>query len=100
MPPEDFIQLRLYVAGDSPRSQHAIQSLKRLDDTPLGGRFRLEIVDVLEEPERAEVDRVLATPTLLRVEPGPCRRILGDLGDLQQLVYALSAGLSEGGPVA
>ena len=100
MPPEDFIQLRLYVAGDSPRSRQAIQSLKRLDETPMSGRFRLEIVDVLEEPERAEEDRVLATPTLLRIEPAPCRRILGDLSDLPRLVYALSVGLSRGGPDA
>jgi circadian clock protein KaiB len=97
MPPADFIQLRLYVAGDSPRSRHAIQSLKLLDETSLAGRFRLEVVDVLEHPDRAEADRVLATPMLLRVEPGAARRILGDLSDVEQLVRALSSGtLSHG----
>lgn len=98
MPSEEFVHLRLYVAGDSPRSQHALQSIRRLDGTDLAGRYRLEVIDVLRQPERAEADRVLATPTLMRVAPGPCRRILGDLSDLPQLVQALSATLS--GPSA
>ena len=84
-----MIQLRLYVAGDSPRARHAIASLRRLDGTHLAGRYALEVVDVLAEPERAEADRVLATPTLLRVAPPPSRRILGDLGDVDRLLAAL-----------
>jgi circadian clock protein KaiB len=84
------IQLRLYVAGDSPRSHNAILSLRRLDASPLSGRYQLEVIDVLQEPARAEEDHVLATPTLLRLSPGPRRRILGDLTDLDQLVLALS----------
>jgi circadian clock protein KaiB len=96
MPPEDFIQLRLYVAGVSPRSEQAIRHLRRLDGTPLAGRYDLEVVDVLREPDRAEADRVMATPTLLRVAPGPSRRILGDLGDLDALVRALAP--AEAGP--
>jgi circadian clock protein KaiB len=89
MPPQDFIQLRLYVSGDSPRSQQAIRHLRRLDATDLAGRYDLEVVDVLERPELAEADRVMATPTLLRISPAPCRRILGDLGDLDRLLQAL-----------
>ena len=90
MPPQDFIQLRLYVSGDSPRSEQAIRHLRRLDGTALAGRYDLEVVDVLQHPERAEADRVLATPTLLRLAPGPSRRILGDLGDLERLLQVLA----------
>ncbi|MSR35160.1 MAG: circadian clock protein KaiB [Gemmatimonadetes bacterium] len=99
MSAEDFIQLRLYVAGDSPRSQLAIRSLRRLDGTPLAGRYDLEVVDVHDQPYRAEVDHVLATPTLLRLSPGPCRRILGDMGDLDLLMRNLLPP-SAAGPVA
>jgi circadian clock protein KaiB len=86
------IHLRLYIAGDSPRSQHAILSLRRLDGTSLAGRYRLEVVDVLQEPAKAEEDHVIATPTLLRISPSPRRRILGDLTELDQLVRALGGG--------
>jgi circadian clock protein KaiB len=95
MNPQELIRLRLYVAGDSPRAQHAIRSLSRLDATTLAGRYALEVVDVLEQPERAETDHVLATPTLLRVSPAPTRRILGDLGDLERLLDALGAPQSD-----
>ena len=93
----DFIQLRLYVAGGSPRSQAALASLRALDRSPLAGRYRLEVVDVLAEPDRAEADHVLATPTLLRVAPGPRHRILGDLSDLDLLVRALSVPTADRG---
>ena len=86
---DEVLKLRLSVAGDSPRAQHAISSLGRLEATPLAGRYHLEVVDVLQEPERAEADHVLATPTLLRLSPAPTRRILGDLGDLERLLRAL-----------
>ena len=84
-----MIQLRLYVAGDTPRAQHAISSLRRLEETHLAGRYALEVVDVLAQPERAEADRVLATPTLVRVSPAPSRRLLGDLSDLDRLLSVL-----------
>jgi circadian clock protein KaiB len=96
MAADDFIQLRLYVAGTSPRSAAALESLRQLEGTPLSGRYRLEVVDVLEHPERAEEDHVLATPTLLRLGPGPRHRILGDLSDLDRLVRALSGSSANG----
>ena len=94
--PREPIRLRLYVAGDSPRSQNALRNLRRLEQTPLSGRFEVEVVDVLADPDRAEADHVLATPTLLRISPAPRQRILGDLGNLEMLIKTLSAGLSGG----
>lgn len=88
----DPIELRLYIAGDSPRSRLALASVRRLDQSPLAGRIRLEVIDVLDEPARAESDRILATPTLLRLAPAPTRRILGDLASLGRLVSALETG--------
>src|SRR4051812_11596806 len=87
--PHATIELRLYIAGDSPRSRLALASVRRLEDSSLAGRYRLEVIDVLEEPARAEADRILATPTLLRLSPEPAHRILGDLANLDHLVAAL-----------
>jgi circadian clock protein KaiB len=86
------IRLRLYVAGRSPRSLVALRNLERLSESALSGRYELEVVDVLADPARAEVDRILATPTLVKLSPGPQRRILGDLGDVEKLVKSLSGG--------
>jgi circadian clock protein KaiB len=81
------IDLRLYIAGDSPRSRLALHSLQRLLAVDSG--YRLEIVDILDQPGRAEEDHILATPTLLRLSPAPRRRIVGDLGPLEHLMRAL-----------
>ena len=86
---DEVVRLRLYVAGDSPRSQIALRNIARLGATPLSGRYQLEVVDVLRDPARAEEDRILATPTLVRLAPIPRHRILGDLADIEQVVHAL-----------
>jgi hypothetical protein len=86
--PTDKIELRLYIAGDSPRSQIAMGSVRRIEET-LGDVCCLEIVDILEQPGRAEEDGIMATPTLLRVAPAPQRRIIGDLGTMEQVFRAL-----------
>src|SRR5437016_1769521 len=70
--------LTLYVSGSSSRSEVAIQNLRRLCDTELDDRYELEIVDVLQHPERAEDARILATPTLIKQLPPPLRRVIGD----------------------
>jgi circadian clock protein KaiB len=69
----------LYVAGDGVRSRRAIEILTTMCDERLPGRYGLTVIDVLEEPERAEHAKILATPTLLRRAPGPEVRIIGDL---------------------
>ena len=87
--------LRLYVAGESSRSRNALENLRRLLDSGRPGPCELEVVDVLAHPELAERERILATPTLLKVFPLPRRRIIGDLSDLEevlQLVAPLRSG--------
>jgi circadian clock protein KaiB len=81
--------LKLYVSGDSPRAQAAIANLKRICEEDLAGRYSLEIVDVLQNPEAAESDKVLATPTLIKRLPPPLRRVIGDLSDKDKVLVGL-----------
>lgn len=69
----------LYVAGDDIRSRTAVETLTAMCDERLAGRYGLEIIDVLLDPERAESAKILATPTLVRREPSPNVRVIGDL---------------------
>lgn len=81
--------LRLYIAGRSPASLRALSRLRELCAADLAGRYRLEVVDVIEEPDRAERDRVLATPTLVKELPPPTRRVVGDLSDRDEVLLGL-----------
>jgi circadian clock protein KaiB len=81
--------LTLYVTGTSPRTQVAIENLKRICAQELDGRYDLEIVDVLEDPQRAEDERILATPTLVKQLPPPLRRVIGDLSDKEKVLLGL-----------
>ena len=73
--------LRLFVAGSSPRSQRTIENLRRICDERLNGRVDLEIADLYQQPQLASLHQVVAAPTLLRLQPLPLRRIIGDLSD-------------------
>lgn len=88
------IILKLYITGRSTRSERAIVQLQRICTTHLADRYELEIVDVLEHPELAEQDRILATPTLIRLVPPPSVRIVGDLSDENLVLYQLDIGVS------
>ena len=94
--------LRLYVAGRTPRSTRAIANLRRLCDERVPGRVEVEIVDVSEQPQRAEADRIIATPTLVREQPPPQRRVIGDLSDPERVLAGLGllADVEVDGPVA
>ena len=81
-------QFWLFVAGNSGRSQRALAQLEELRRTRLASA-EIEVVDVLEHPELAEEQRILATPTLVRRGPGPSRRIVGDLSDPAGIDYLL-----------
>jgi circadian clock protein KaiB len=81
--------LKLYVAGSTPRATLAIENLKRLCESDLSGRYDLEIIDVLEHPELAEQDKILATPTLIKQLPPPLRRVIGDLSDSEKVLLGL-----------
>jgi circadian clock protein KaiB len=81
--------LKLFITGSSPRAEVAIANLRRICDEELAGEYVLEIIDVLEQPELAETDRVLATPTLIKQLPPPLRRVIGDLSDKDKVLLGL-----------
>ena len=80
---------RLYVTGGAPPSEQAVANLRRLCDDALGGDCRIDVIDVLEQPHLAEEDHILVTPTLIKQEPPPLRRVLGDLSDPDRVLVAL-----------
>ena len=82
-------RLRLYVTGQTPRSHRAITNLKRICDEELDGEYELEVIDVLERPQLAEDEKILATPTVVKVLPAPIRRIIGDLSDFDKVLLGL-----------
>jgi circadian clock protein KaiB len=81
--------LRLYVAGQSPKSLRAFANLKRLCDEHLAGRYEIEVIDLVEHPSLAQSDDILAIPTLVRRLPAPLRKIIGDLSNTQRVLVGL-----------
>jgi circadian clock protein KaiB len=96
-PAEGFWDLRLYVAGQTPRSVTALQNLKRLCEGHLAGRYRIEIVDLLKNPQLARGDQILAIPTLVRKLPEPVRKIIGDLSQTERVLMGLDVRRAGGG---
>jgi circadian clock protein KaiB len=82
-------RLRLYVAGDSPRSLKAFANLRRLCEEHLAGRYQIEIVDLVTNPTLARDDDILAVPTLVRSLPAPIQKIIGDLSDTDRVLLSL-----------
>jgi circadian clock protein KaiB len=87
-PAKDF-HFRLYVAGNGPNSTRALDNLTALCREHLNDGHRIEIVDVTREPERALKDKVLLTPTLIKVAPAPARKIIGNLNDTATVLLSL-----------
>ena len=81
--------LRLYVTGKTPRSERAVANLRRVCNVELEGRYEMQVVDVLEHPQLAEDEKILATPTLIKEIPPPLRRIIGDLSDKEKVLLGL-----------
>jgi circadian clock protein KaiB len=73
--------LRLFVAGSGERSIRAVHTVKRMCESDLAGRYRLEIIDIYKEPARAGRDQIIAIPTLIKEAPGIRRRIVGDMSE-------------------
>jgi circadian clock protein KaiB len=86
---QDGYRLRLYVAGQSPKSLKAISNLKRLCDERLDSRYEIEIVDLVLNPRLAVGDEIIAIPTLVRRLPEPMRKIIGDLSDAERVIVGL-----------
>ena len=85
------LDLRLYVAGNAPNSQRAIANVRAIVDQHFAGACQLEIIDLLEHPLRGVGDRVIVTPTLIKLRPLPERRMIGNLDDRAQVLLALGA---------
>ena len=81
--------LRLYTAGQSPRSLAAMRNLKEFCDEHLAGRYHIEVIDLLSNPRLAKDDQIVAIPTLVRKLPTPLRRIIGDLSDANKMLVGL-----------
>jgi circadian clock protein KaiB len=82
-------ELRLYTAGQTPKSLAAIKNLKRVCEEHLAGRYEIEIVDLLKNPRLAKDDQIVAIPTLVRKLPDPVRKIIGDLSDTERALVGL-----------
>lgn len=87
--------LKLYVAGRTPQSERAIRVIRGLCVEELRDEFELVVIDVLEDPQAAEDERILATPTLIKLSPPPMRRIIGDLSDRAKVLENLGVGVAE-----
>jgi circadian clock protein KaiB len=93
-PDEEAVQdghynLRLYVAGQTPKSITALANLKNICEQHLVGRYRIEVIDLLQQPQLAAGDQILAVPTLVRRLPEPLKKIIGNLSDMERVLVGL-----------
>ncbi len=86
---DELWELRLYIAGQTPRSRAALINLKRLCEEHLPGRYQIELIDLLVNPRLAREDQIFAIPTLVRKLPEPLRKIIGDLSDTERTLVGL-----------
>ncbi|QNT68925.1 circadian clock protein KaiB [Defluviicoccus vanus] len=87
--------LKLYVSGRTPRTEQAITGVREICERDLAGFYELDVVDVLEWPQLAENEKILATPTLVRELPTPLRRLVGDLSDRKKVLFGLDLSVEE-----
>lgn len=86
---KDKWALRLYVAGKTPKALTAFANLKKICEEKLNGRYSIEVIDLLENPQLGAADQILALPTLVRKVPVPMRKIIGDLSDTERVLVGL-----------
>jgi len=86
---EESWNLRLYVAGQTPKSITAFANLKKICEEHLAGKYRIEVVDLLINPQLAKGDQIIAIPTLVRKLPEPLKKIIGDLANTQRVLVGL-----------
>lgn len=90
MKTEKAYELRLYVAGKTAKSVTALSNLKKYCEEHLKGRYKIEVIDLLEQPQLAEGDQIFAVPTLVRKVPEPIRKIIGDLSNEEKVLVGLN----------
>ena len=88
-PPHEKWILRLYVAGQTPKSLLALSNLKKICEQHLAGRYHIEVVDLMLNPELARADHIIALPTLVRQLPPPVKKIIGDLSNTEKVLVGL-----------
>ena len=88
-PAEDTWDLRLYVAGQTPKSLAAFANLKKICEEHLEGKYHIEVIDLLKNPQLAQGDQILAIPTLVRELPPPIKKIIGDLSNTLRVLVGL-----------
>ena len=86
---EGTFRLRLYVAGQTPKSLAAFSNLRRICESHLAGRYEIEVIDLLERPQLARGDEIIAVPTLVRKLPEPMKKVIGDLSDTERVLVGL-----------
>ena len=86
---QDTFDLRLYVAGQTPKAIRAFDNLRKICDEHLAGRYRIEVIDLLENPTLGQGDQILALPTLVRRLPTPIKKIIGDLSNTERVLVGL-----------
>jgi len=85
----EFWQLRLYIAGQTPNSIAAVANLKKICEERLQGRYRIEVIDLMEKPQLAKGDQIVAIPTLVRKLPAPVKKIIGNLSKAERALIGL-----------
>jgi circadian clock protein KaiB len=88
-PTEEIWNLRLYVAGQTPKSITAFANLKKICEEHLSGQYRIEVIDLLKNPQLAKGDQIIAIPTLVRKLPEPLKKIIGDLANTERVLVGL-----------
>jgi circadian clock protein KaiB len=86
---DEFWELRLYVAGQTQKSTTALKNLQKYCEEFLRGRYKIEVIDLIKNPQLAEGDQILAIPTLVRKVPEPIRKIIGDLSNQERVLVGL-----------
>src|SRR3954471_11076306 len=87
--PSDKFDLRLYVAGETPKAVRAFANLRRICDEHLAGRYTIEVIDLVKNPALGRGDQILALPTLVRRLPAPIKKIIGDLSNTERVLVGL-----------
>ena len=86
---DEMFDLRLYVAGQTPKALRAFANLRKICDEHLEGRYRIEVIDLLQNPQLGRGDQILALPTLVRRLPVPIKKIIGDLSNAERVLVGL-----------
>jgi len=95
IPDEEFYVLRLYVAGQTNKSLTAFSNLKQICEEYVGGRYKIEVIDLMMNPQLAKGDQILAVPTVVRRLPPPIKKIIGDLSNTERVLVGLDLRLRD-----